>query len=165
LVNFSPDGRWLVVSSNGSLAIYEVGTWQELRKLSLDVPGFTQVAFSSDMRLMAVTSLHEVTLYEPATFDVLAVLSPPRETQLSASYPEGASALCFSPDSSRLAVGSVDGTIYVWDLRRIREQLAQMGLDWAAPAYPAPAANSPPQPLELEILTGAEVASRPIAAE
>jgi WD40 repeat protein len=165
LVNFSPDGRWLVVSTNGSLVIYEVGTWQQLRKVSFDVPGFTQVTFSSDMRLMAVTSLHQVTLYDPATFDVLAVLSPPRESQLSASYPEGASGLCFSPDGSRLAVGSVDGTIYVWDLGRIRTQLAQMGLDWAAPAYPTPAAESTTRPLALEIMTGAEVASPPVAAE
>jgi WD40 repeat protein len=155
LVSFSPDGRWLVVSTNGSLVIYEVGTWRELRKLSLDVPSFTQVAFSSDMRLVAVTSLHQVTLYDPATFDVLAVLSPPRETQLSASYPEGASGLCFSPDGSRLAVGSVDGTIYVWDMRRIRELIVQMGLDWDQPAYKVPTAAISTDLLSVDLVIDA----------
>jgi WD40 repeat protein len=165
LVSFSPDGRWLVVSTNGSLVVYEVETWQELRKLVLDGPGFTQVAFSSDMRLLAVTSLHQVTLYDPATFDALAMLSPPREAQLSASYPEGASALCFSLDASRLAVGSVDGTIFVWDLRRIREQLARMGLDWAGPGYESASAESATQPLELEILSGSEVSNPPVSVD
>jgi WD40 repeat protein len=155
LVSFSPDGRWLVVTTNGSLAVFAVGTWQELRKFALDGPGFTQVAFSSDMRLLAVTSLHQITLYNPATFNVLAVLSPPRETQLSASYPEGASGLCFSPDGSRLAVGSVDGTIYVWDLRCIREQLAPMGLDWAQPAYKVPSAAVSTEALSVELVIDA----------
>jgi hypothetical protein len=44
---------------------------------------------------------------------------------------------CFSPDGSRLlARGDETGTMYVFDLRRIREQLAGLGLDWDAPGYP-----------------------------
>jgi WD40 repeat protein/serine/threonine protein kinase len=135
LVTFSPDGRWLVVSTSRALVFYEVETWQELRRLKLEAPGFTQVALSDDMRLLAVTSLNQVRLFDPATCEPLATLTPPREVQLSASYPEGASAICFSRDASRLAVGSIDGTIFVWDMHRIRNQLLQMGLDWPAAPY------------------------------
>jgi tetratricopeptide (TPR) repeat protein len=45
----------------------------------------------------------------------------------------------------------------VWDLRRIREQLAPMGLDWDAPPYPVASAASeetgsvpPPRPVRVE---------------
>ena len=42
----------------------------------------------------------------------------------------------FSPDGSRLVVTTNDGpAVHVWDLRAIRRHLAEMGLDWDAPAY------------------------------
>ncbi len=39
--------------------------------------------------------------------------------------------LCFSPDSSQLATTSEDHrSLFVWDLRLIRQELRGMGLDW-----------------------------------
>lgn len=32
-----------------------------------------------------------------------------------------------------------EGTIQLWDLRLIRQQLASMNLDWGMPPYPEPA--------------------------
>jgi hypothetical protein len=59
--------------------------------------------------------------------------------------------MCFSPDGSHLVATHVEFKgIYVWDLRRIREQLAGLGLDWEAPPYP-PAAPRPPT-LRVEIV-------------
>lgn len=152
LVTFSPDGRWLVVSTNGELAFYEAGTWREVRRIKLDGPGFTQVAFSPDMRLMAITSAFQVALLDPETGAEVVTLHPPREAQLSASYPEGASGICFGPDGSQLAVGSTDGLIFLWDLRQIRKQLAQIDLDWHYPAYPAQLAASEVDLTPVEIV-------------
>jgi len=42
--------------------------------------------------------------------------------------------LTFSPDDNRLSVLSSDGSVYVWDLSRLREELRQVGLDWDTPA-------------------------------
>ena len=45
-------------------------------------------------------------------------------------------AASFSPDGSRLVVTTNDGpAVHVWDLRAIRRHLAEMGLDWDAPAF------------------------------
>ena len=38
------------------------------------------------------------------------------------------------PDDSRLSVLSSYGSVYVWDLSRLREELRQVGLDWDTPA-------------------------------
>jgi hypothetical protein len=53
--------------------------------------------------------------------------------------------------------------VRVWDLRKIREGLKELGLDWDAPPYlplkPADAQAAPVVPLEVEVI-GAEVYSR-----
>jgi WD40 repeat protein len=43
------------------------------------------------------------------------------------------SALRFGADGSRLAVLGSDGSLQVWDLKKLRAALAQFGLDWATP--------------------------------
>ncbi len=42
----------------------------------------------------------------------------------------------FSSDSAALISSDNDRAIHVWDLRQIRAELAEMGLDWDAPGYP-----------------------------
>ena len=61
----------------------------------------------------------------------------------------------FSPDGSRLVVTTNDGpAVHVWDLRAIRKHLAEMGLDWDAPAYsdddPAGPSAPPLPPLQVD---------------
>src|SRR5947209_19498292 len=41
----------------------------------------------------------------------------------------------FTPDGTRL-VGLANTGVVVWDLRRLRAGLAELGLDWDAPPYP-----------------------------
>jgi WD40 repeat protein len=36
----------------------------------------------------------------------------------------------FSPDGGRLALTQDDGITLLWDLTRLRAELAEMGLDW-----------------------------------
>jgi hypothetical protein len=130
LPTFSPDGRWLVLSTTDALTFYEVGSWQEMRRMRFEGQGFTQVAFSADMRLMAITSASDVSLMDAETGAPIANFIPPREAQFSTSYPEGASGICFCRDGSRLAAGSKDGLVFVWELAQIRRRLAALGLDW-----------------------------------
>ena len=50
--------------------------------------------------------------------------------------------LALSPDGERLAVGSADGGLAIWNLPKIQAQLAQIGLAWRADAQPAAAAGA-----------------------
>jgi hypothetical protein len=61
-------------------------------------------------------------LDEPATGALLAQLEPRPGNDLIT--------LAFNSDASELAVTRVDAPPQVWHLRRIREQLAGMSLDW-----------------------------------
>ena len=69
--------------------------------------------------------------------------------------------MTFSPDGSRLVLEDTDRpaqSVRVWDLRAIRKDLAGLGLDWEAPAYPdaAPADTSgPPATLSVVVDLGA----------
>jgi eukaryotic-like serine/threonine-protein kinase len=63
---------------------------------------------------------------------------------------------CFTPDGTQLiALGMDSQALHVWDLRLIRRQLAEMGLDWDAPPYPE-AAGAATEPLEVRVI-GAEL--------
>jgi hypothetical protein len=51
------------------------------------------------------------------------------------------SGLRFSRDGSQLAALEWDQQIQIWDLRCIRQELAQLDLDWEGPPFPAETEN------------------------
>jgi hypothetical protein len=58
--------------------------------------------------------------------------------------------LVFAPDGAQLVATNNDRqSIHVWDLRAIRETLAEMGLDWDLPAYQPTDAERQPVPLKI----------------
>jgi hypothetical protein len=63
---------------------------------------------------------------------------------------------CFTPDGTRLiAFGAETRALHVWDLRRIRKGLVELGLDWDAPPYPTePEPEVIPAPLTVTVETG-----------
>jgi serine/threonine protein kinase/WD40 repeat protein/tetratricopeptide (TPR) repeat protein len=150
-VDFSPDGRWLISStypdaSPPSYHFWRVGTWELDRRIEHERIAL-QRAFTADGRLMALGIDTKVSLADAATGRELARLSTPQ--------PVAQTPLAFNSDGTKLVVGSDRNTALVWDLRRIRDQLAPMGLDWDAPPYPAsPVASEgegplPPRPVRV----------------
>jgi serine/threonine protein kinase/WD40 repeat protein/Flp pilus assembly protein TadD len=134
---FSPDGRWLAVGDpEGSLLA--VGSWEERQKLS----GWG--LFSPDSRMLVVRSEsgHTLHLYEPGTDREFARLEDPN---LDLAWNA-----VFTPDGSRLLVAGALG-IHVWDLRRIRAELARRDLDWDALPYPPVAAPAVPLSVEFDM--------------
>jgi tetratricopeptide (TPR) repeat protein len=86
--------------------------------------------------LAVLHALKEVWLVNPTTGRPFARLP-------GAGSPYG-----FSPDGSQLVTyDGRDGSFQVWDLRLIRQELAEMGLDWDLPPYPPPpdAGAKPPR--------------------
>ena len=144
-VLFSPDGKWLMTTS-APCRLWTVGTWREARQI-----GGEGRCFSPDGRLVVVQDASKVLrLVETETGRTLARLESPDLCAVQSAT--------FSPDGSRLVVTTNDGpAVHVWDLRAIRRNLAEMGLDWDAPAYPDddPAAETaPPLPLKVVVKMG-----------
>jgi WD40 repeat protein len=131
-VTFSPDGRWLIASMysdndiNPGHYFFRVPDWK-LEKI-IPTPKTTPDAgcvFSADGSLMALAiSRRRVRLIDTVSGKTIAHLSTLTEA--------GPRPLVFSPDGTRLVASTVHGSVLIWDLRRIREQLEPLGLagDW-----------------------------------
>jgi WD40 repeat protein/tetratricopeptide (TPR) repeat protein/tRNA A-37 threonylcarbamoyl transferase component Bud32 len=129
---FSPDSRQLVTGTKREYRFWHVGTWKPgpviPRDPNAERPGV--MAFSRSGALLAVAfSRSAVQLIEPATATILTTLESPDSKYLSS--------LCFDPDARKLVAATEGHLIHVWDLPRIRDQLAPLGLDWESPSYPA----------------------------
>jgi tetratricopeptide (TPR) repeat protein len=83
-------------------------------------------------------------LVELATGRELARLEDPEQIR-------GAAA--FTPDGTKIIVAARNG-LRVWDLRRIRAELAKLGLDWDAPRYPPAEEKKDQPPLEVSVDLG-----------
>jgi tetratricopeptide (TPR) repeat protein len=168
---FSADGRWLYVSGKED---------RRLEVASLTAPPGGPVAppaapgrapwregwrserarlggvFSPDNRLAAFGS-------DAGTVQLVLTRTDQEVAQLSSPEPGRFSPWGFSPDGTLLlAVGQGGGSLYVFDLRRIRAPLAELGLDWDAPAYPPakPEETNPALAPRLRVeLVGAEWAA------
>jgi WD40 repeat protein len=86
---------------------------------------------------------NRIQLLETATEKPLATLEPPGSiTWVGRSS--------FSPDGTRLAAMQGDQQVQLWDLRLLRQELAEMHLDWDMPPYP-PLVQAMASPVTLEI--------------
>ena len=145
----SPNGRWLVSSTHPDaskqclplLPCGDVGSGPSDRPGAAVGAAWHPPAFTGDGQLMALgIAPDQVLLADAATGRELARLTTLQSVTLLR--------LAFSPDGTKLIASTNQKTVLVWDLRRIREQLAPLGLDWDAPAYPiVPAASDAPGPV------------------
>ncbi len=123
---------------------WEVGTWREVRRFERG-----NFVFSPDSRLLAINDVYSVIrLLETTTGREVARLTGPDPTWYGPA--------CFTPDGTRLvATCSSPTALYVWDLRLIRQQLKELGLDWDWPDFP-PADHSiiVRKPRQVEVLLG-----------
>ncbi len=137
-VSFTPDGKWLA-TFHGSTRLWEIGTWREGRRID-----GSYLHASADGKLAVFRdSSSSALLVELQSGLPLARFESPDQHQVGDAR--------LSPDGSRLVVSTAEtpACLHVWDLRAIRRRLADMGLDWDAPAYPEddPArADLPPLP-------------------
>jgi serine/threonine protein kinase/WD40 repeat protein len=120
-VGFSPDGKWLAAFGNG-LCLWKVPSWEKGHNLT----GYGSFAFSPDSKLLALESgSGAVRLVDPSSGEEYAQFEDPSQDR--------ARSMAFSPDGTQLVVNGEGQSIHIWDLRVIREQLAQRGLDWDLP--------------------------------
>jgi eukaryotic-like serine/threonine-protein kinase len=162
---FSPDGKWLVTSekfpNNWEYQLWHVGSWKTGPKVAVEQTILGAWGFSPDGNLLAIVD-------STTSAQLRDTRSGRRVATLTSPEPHWGQALNFSPDGSQLALGSSSSsTIYLWDLRAIRGQLAAMGLDWDLPAYPQASLSERPEtgrgiePLQVQMDLG-ELKDTPI---
>jgi WD40 repeat protein/tetratricopeptide (TPR) repeat protein len=139
-VGFSPDGRWLVTAAGGT-RLWKVPTrsgspsrtaWEQGPSplVEGDSHGW---AFSPESKLLALGGHGRIRLVRPDNGAEMARLSFPEPTKFEP--------MVFSPDGGELLIQGEDTqAIHVWDVRLVRSQLAEMGLDWDDPASAPPSA-------------------------
>jgi len=125
---FSPDNRWLLSATVDEYRFWTMGTWQPGIRLkrSASNSAWMCAAFSPDGANVALgTAEHMIHFFVAGTDRELAAL------------PTGhfVAHLCFSPDGTQLLMTYEPGRAELWDLRLIRQELAELNLDWESPAF------------------------------
>ena len=146
-VSFRPDGKQLVTGSSKEIVFWATETWKEQRRIPLNGESQPSIVWDSSARFLAYTpTRYHVELQDAAAEKTLATLEAPDGLQVVA--------MVFAPDGDKLVVWSLRPShIRVWDLRLLRNRLAQMGLDWDAPPFP-PAAPVCHTPIRIEVDLG-----------
>jgi len=142
---FSPDSRILAASVDEMLRLWRVDDWQPIRTLYVAGGHHPAFAFSPDGRVLAYTrSPYEVCLEELETGKQLAILEAPDDLQVAD--------LRFDLDGSRLVLATgYPPTLRVWDLQRVRERLASIGLAEGLPEWqPSAASVANAKPVEFD---------------
>lgn len=148
-VQFSPDGKRLA-TTGGGVKIWRVADWS----LEWDLGG-RSVTFSADGNTAVVQrGLGALALIRLADGKELATFSFPEQTRLET--------LGFVPDGSRLLALTEEKLLLIFDVRRIRNGLAELGLDWDEPTLPVipKGEDEPLKPIAVEFV-GAHLLQNP----
>lgn len=134
---FSSDGRWLALGGEQGGWLWSVGDWKRGAALPAGHVGFTP-----DGRLVIVRDNSIATFINPETGRTVFTLEDPNQDR---SY-----GFAFTRDGAQLVLTTHDSySSHVWDLRRIRQELKTIGLDWEGTEYSPPSPTSPPIRMEV----------------
>ncbi|MCI0536386.1 MAG: serine/threonine-protein kinase [Verrucomicrobiales bacterium] len=137
---FRRDGERFAANDLEALRVWEVESGRLVLEAKWPVPnsGQARLAWSPDGRVIATTlNQYQIGLFDAVTGELLTRLEDPD--------PQLIEWLEFNPNGSQLAVACSSHVVQLWDLRRIRAELAARGLDWNHPPLPMPTmANTTP---------------------
>ncbi|MCA9266570.1 MAG: hypothetical protein KDA60_22070, partial [Planctomycetales bacterium] len=121
LVDFSPCGRWLGINGNAEILIVDTQDWKVRHRIDKPETHWGPLAFDPTGQLLFAT-LSERDLA------VIDVQSGQRVGSINSPEAGRIKSLLYSHEHNVLLVGR--DHVEAWDMRRIRDTLAAMGLDW-----------------------------------
>ena len=122
-VTFSADGRWFASSGLERFHLVPVGKWDSPIRLPENVgKAGALVSFAADGELVAITTDDKTYLFHPATGAERGLIGSP------SGDPSTARAQ-LSPDGRKLAVMRDDGSLELWDLAKLRDELAALRIE------------------------------------
>jgi hypothetical protein len=143
-VEFSPDSHWLYMTTarasprGAELCAWRVGTWEPAHRLALNrtSSGPAHPGIASDGTALAVPCSQETMrlVLRAESFEEIATLTAPE--------PGLAVRSDFSRDGALLVIDNAP-YLHLWDLRRLRQELKGLDLDWDLPDYPPAPPRSP----------------------
>jgi WD40 repeat protein len=145
----SPNGEWLATSNEAETRLWTTATWSVAPQALAGDPTFQAgiMAFSPDSRLLAVChDSSEIRLVRVPGLEPVARFFLPCEGNIVT--------LRFSPDGQTLAALETTGDIHLWDLRVVRSELRNLGLDWNYPAFEGPASPAAAAPTAIALDVG-----------
>jgi WD40 repeat protein len=121
----TPDGRWILASTRDEYQLVEIGSWRfgARWQAQFGQQHYRCCAFAPDSSLVATAEPNgRVDVRSLPEGTELIHLPSPKTTQIRAMQ--------FSAKASRLFVLTGTGAIQEWNLSLLRQQLADLGLDW-----------------------------------
>ncbi len=145
LHSFTPDGRWLVtLPATGNATRWQVGTWRE----GMPLPVRGTFAWDQDVALEGQENGTIRLVQTSSGREMARFCSPEKGGIRPTSLGLGAGYL--------MADGAESKITYAWDLRLIRRQLAELGLDWEGPPTLPPVSASAAGRLTAHIHLGGQ---------
>ncbi|KAK6540832.1 hypothetical protein TWF694_008219 [Orbilia ellipsospora] len=118
-VAFSPSGGELVLAlADGTVALYDATTGQEIKVLGKHTDRVRTVSFSSNGGIVASASSDNTICLWDTVIKQRMVEWPALEQPMKnfSGHDSRICKLAFSPDGEKLASGSIDGAIIIWDV-------------------------------------------------
>ncbi len=142
---FTPDCRELLICRGDQIIFRDLSTLssRQLDRERSHYPAFS-VAFADQGRLMAVEMA-------PGVVHLMDVRTGRTVARLEDPHGDPARWLGFTSDGTQLVVSS-EFEIHVWDLRTIRRELKDIGLDWNWPEFLPDVDDDAQKPLEVKLV-------------
>ena len=122
-LHFTPDGRWLWVVTEREIQRFDTQNWE--RVFAVPVADLRGLTFSPDGTMATCRDRGGIRLLRAGDLSEIARLSAPEYAGWL-----GNASLDFSKDASILAAHTATGTLIVWNIRELRSELKDIGMDW-----------------------------------